>query len=342
MPILYRMAVKKDNLDLLRKINEAIDKLKSSGELEKIKSKWTQHPSHPFEMTGLVKYFFYTLILFLIAILVLFLWTRLLKREVKKKSANLRQTVQEAEEANEAKSRYIVMAAHELRSPLETIQVSSRALAKIEEQGQISSDISELIKTIDISSDQLSETLNGILDHSRIEAGKTLVEETKVDLKLLTNNIFEVNRNEAIEKGLLYNFSYDITLPDFIVIDSRKLKQIVQNLIRNAIQSTPSGKSVWLRIKRVEQTFIVEVADEGVGMEEVYKTRILDDSEQNLADITNQRDNPGLGLIIVKEYVKLLGGIIHLKSQPGKGTRFKVQLQLNEAGSHHNVNFVEN
>lgn len=328
MPILYRIAVNKENVELLTMMNDGLDQLKSKGELKTIRERWSSYRREPISLNDVIKYVLYVLTPLSFVIVLLLSWSWMLRREVRKKSASLRQSKKEAEAANKAKSRFLANMSHEIRTPLNAIVGFSQILSVEVKKQKVSSDFARFVDHIKSSSKHLAELINDILDISKIEAGKAEVVYANVNLKKMIKLIYEINKTDSMGKGLIFNYSYDSTLPDFIRSDQNRLNQIVLNLVRNAIKFTPSGKSVWLKLKREENQLIIEVEDEGIGIEKEDEDKIFQPFEQSEFSSNYEIEGSGLGLAIVWENVKLLKGTIELASEKNKGSIFKVSLPL--------------
>ncbi len=328
MPIIYRLATKKGNRDLLATLNEGLDNLKATGELEKIHNKWINQRRTPISSEEILQYSLYILIPLALIILLLLLWSWTLRREVRKKSASLRQSMLEAEKANLAKSRFLANMSHEIRTPLNAILGFSQILANAK---TLPNELSHFINNIKTSGERLSELINNILDISKIEAGKSKVTLRDINLRQLVKDIYEINKIDSLKKGLIFNYSYDAALPSFIRSDQKKLNQILLNLVRNAVKFTPGGKSVWLKVKRKNNILIFEVEDEGIGIPPDDHTKVFNSFEQVDSPDSGIYEGTGLGLAIVRENVKLMDGTIELVSQEKKGSKFIVNLPLLES-----------
>ena len=146
-----------------------------------------------------------------------------------------------AEFANEAKSKFLANMSHEIRTPLNSIVGFSQILVKKAEDLSLPSNFQDYLRTIRQGGDNLSELINNILDLSKIDAGKTVIEMESLNLKLLVESIFHINRAAALKKHLHFNYAFSSQLPGVIHSDRTKCNQILMNLVGNAIKFTPNS-----------------------------------------------------------------------------------------------------
>jgi len=230
-----------------------------------------------------------------------------------------------AEAANLAKSTFLANMSHELRTPLNAVLgFSSLMRADIgltEKQ----------YKTLDIinrSGEHLLELINDILDVARIESGKMSLTLEPCDLGEMIRDITDMIRPRAEEKGLTLHFDQTSEFPRFVRIDSGKLRQVLINLVINAVKYTDRG-NVTFRVDSVRQShsthmLTFDVHDTGPGISAEDQQRIFEPFEQVLA--SHARKGSGLGLTITRQYVELMGGTITLDSRLGEGSSFRVML----------------
>ncbi|MEN3792397.1 ATP-binding protein [Fulvimarina sp. MAC3] len=237
----------------------------------------------------------------------------------------LKQAREVAEKANLAKSRYVVGLSHELRSPLNSILGYAQILERRAEAG---TPVYTAASTIRRSGDHLSMMIEGLLDISRIEAGKLEIFRHKVALKPLLDQIVDMFALQARSKGLQFRFETPPYLPDFVWTDGKRLRQVLINLLSNAVKFTRDGRvSLKLSYRSGIATFAVE--DTGVGIAEADLERIFEPFERvNDAADETQPAGTGLGLSITRLLVDIMGGDLTVKSAEGEGTTFTLRVLL--------------
>ncbi|MEO1261163.1 MAG: response regulator [Bacteroidota bacterium] len=233
---------------------------------------------------------------------------------------------EEAETANVAKTRFLANMSHEIRTPLNAIVGFSQILLNQSRQYDLSSDFIKYLHNIHVSGQNLSELINHILDLSKIEAGKMTVSEEDMNLKQLLQSVYHLNKAEANEKNITLLYDFDLSNPQFIRSDRSKIKQILMNLLANAIKFTPEGKHIYLKSSFKDDEIIFEVKDEGIGIGPEKQAIVFEPFEQADSSVTRGYGGTGLGLAITKTMVGLLGGYMKLKSAVGQGSTFTVFL----------------
>jgi len=229
---------------------------------------------------------------------------------------------EEALAAEKAKSAFLATMSHELRTPLNSvIGFSQIILAKEDISLQV---VKEYIKKINISGIHLLNTLNNILDFSKIESGKMQISKTNIDLDALiddTLTLVETSINAKDIKIEKYNFK-GISL----LVDEQLIKQIILNILSNAIKFTPQNKTITLSYKAEEGFNIISICDEGVGLTSEQIKVIFKPFSQIKEHQNQSKRGTGLGLAISKKIVELHNGTIEVESKVGIGSCFKISL----------------
>ncbi len=246
--------------------------------------------------------------------------------QILEKNAELIKAKEKAESASYAKQNFLSNMSHEIRTPLNAIIGFSEILL----QENPRKDQMEYLKAIKFSGENLLVLVNDILDITKIEEGKIVIEKIDFDLKELLLRISQLHKNMAREKGLEFKLDLDPGMEPLVNGDPVRLTQILNNLINNAIKFTEKG-SVSLIVKQTgrndtSQQLAFLVKDTGIGISEVQAARIFERFEQGNSDTTRKFGGSGLGLTITKHLLKLQGSEITLNSVPGKGTEFSFEI----------------
>ncbi len=243
--------------------------------------------------------------------------------KLKQAEADLAEAKARAEAANRAKSAFLANMSHELRTPLNAVLGFSRLLKN---DPDVTPRQQETLDIIARSGEHLLNLINNVLDMAKIESGRVVLEESEIDLPRLMSEIQSLMGVGAVEKGLRFALERDPDLPRFVAVDAGKLRQVLLNLVGNAIKYTNSG-GVKLRARLTRQNDAerarvrFEVEDSGPGISQEDCQRIFFPFVQ-LGGPAPAEAGTGLGLAICKQYVDLMGGQIGVDSKPGKGAVF--------------------
>ena len=240
----------------------------------------------------------------------------------------LQQAKEVAEKANLAKSKYVVGLSHELRTPLNAILGYAQLLDREKEPTPL---VANAARTIKRSGEHLAGMIEGLLDISKIEAGRLEIDRNKVALRPLLDQIVDMFTLQAQAKGIAFEFNALTGLPAYVFTDDKRLRQVLINLLSNAVKFTETGKVTFSVAYRNDiATLTVEDTGPGIAAEDLERVflpfeRAAPDSAAALAPGT------GLGLTITNLLVDIMGGDLSVKSEIGKGTGFTVRLMLPSA-----------
>lgn len=252
--------------------------------------------------------------------------TRLLMNEIRahrRTDEALKQAREKAEAASLAKTRYISGISHEIRSPLNAIMGYTQIL---QQDGRVPEDRQQALHIMRESGEHVTAILSGLLDISRIEAGRIKIYRDKIELSSFLEAVVQMMRLQAQEKGLDF-FYHHGDLPSLVHGDEYRLRQILINLLSNAIKYTKQG-SVTFQVHWRSQIGEFLITDTGAGIRPEDKERIFEPFGRGSSATGIQ--GTGLGLTITKLLTEVLGGELTFKSEVGSGTEFRVRLMLSD------------
>lgn len=252
--------------------------------------------------------------------------TRLLTEEIvahERTDLALQKAKEQADAANLAKSRYLTGISHELRSPLNAILGYAQLMANDED---IPAHRKEALGVIHRNGEHLADLIEGLLDISKIEAGRLDLHRDQVRIEVLMEQLVTMFRLQAEEKGLAFEYHCPLPLPERVTADEKRLRQILINLLSNAIKYTDHGR-VCLTLRYRSQVAEFTVQDTGEGIAEADIERIFRPFER-VRSAGQSRIGTGLGLTITRLLTEIMGGDISVTSTLGKGSTFKVSLML--------------
>ena len=224
----------------------------------------------------------------------------------------------QAEENSQMKSEFVANVSHELRTPLNGIlgfsQIISEDAKDIETR--------EYAQVIHQSGQHLLAVVNDMLDVAKIEAGHITLEPLHTDIRTLLNELIQLHGHNAQQKGLKLRVDMSERLPGHVYIDPKRLRQVINNLLHNAVKFTSAGEVV-LSANWTGKSLVIGVRDTGPGIAAEFQEVVFERFRQASTFITRQHGGTGLGLALVRENAKLMGGTISLKSELGHGSYFE-------------------
>ena len=259
-------------------------------------------------------------------------------RETLSKNQALVEALEVAEEANKAKTSFLSSMSHEIRTPMNAV-IGLNSLALRDET--LSDETREYLEKIGDSAHHLLGLINDILDMSRIESGRYLIRKEEFSFSNLLEQINTMVMAQCEEKGLKYECRVVGGISDYYIGDDMKLKQILINILSNAIKFTEAPGSILFAVERTavygdHSTIKLSVKDTGIGIDEEYMPRLFDPFTQEDSSRSNKYGSTGLGLAITKNLVELMNGTISVESKKGEGTEFTVVVTLTNS-DHQNA-----
>ena len=255
-----------------------------------------------------------------------------LQKKLEEQSEALSQALTTAEEANKAKTAFLSNMSHEIRTPMNAIiGLDNIALNDPETPEKTK----EYLTKIGASADHLLGLINDILDMSRIESGKMTLRNEEFSFSRFLEAINTMFSAQCEEKGLEYSCNLNSEVDDYYIGDNMKLRQILINILSNAVKFTPNGGTVTLDVTRKAQydnktTLEFRIADTGIGISKDFLPHLYDAFSQEDNSNTNKYGSSGLGMAITKSFVDMMNGTIEVESEKGKGTTFTVNVTLGD------------
>ena len=254
-------------------------------------------------------------------------------RETMAKNQALGEALEAAEEANKAKTAFLSSVSHEIRTPMNAI-IGLDSLALHNES--LSDETRDYLEQIGGSARHLLGLINDILDMSRIESGRMVIRKEEFFFRDMLEQINTMVMSQCEEKGLHYECSVIGGVSDYYIGDDMKLKQVLINILSNAIKFTDAPGNVMLTVERTavygdHTTLKFCISDTGIGMDKEFIPKIFDTFTQEDSSRNSKYGSTGLGMAITKNIVELMNGTISVESEKGVGTEFTVNITLNNS-----------
>ena len=251
-------------------------------------------------------------------------------QELAQQRESLSIALEEANQANKAKTAFLSNMSHEIRTPMNAII----GLDKIAlNDPNISETTRDHLEKIDLSAQHLLSIINDILDMSRIESGRMTVKNEEFSFAKLLAQVNTIISDQCSDKGIEYECHVEGTVDDYYIGDDMKLRQVIINILGNAVKFTPSGGSVRFDVEAVARfdgktTLRFIISDTGIGMSKEFLPKLFDAFSQEDSSSTNRYGSTGLGMALTKSFVELMNGTISVESEKQKGTTFTVTVTL--------------
>ena len=255
-----------------------------------------------------------------------------LQKEQMDRNEQLKEALKEAEQASVAKTAFLSRMSHEIRTPMNAI-IGLDTIA-LQEQG-LTPELTDNLNKIGNSARYLLSLINDILDMSRIESGRMVIKNEEFSFKGMIEDINTIIYSQCQDKGLEYNCFTHGKIDDRYIGDSMKLKQVLINILGNAVKFTNAPGKVSMDVENIDNCdgfdkMRFTIKDTGIGMDKAYLPKIFEAFSQEDSSNTNKYGGSGLGMAISKNMINMMNGDITVDSEPGVGSTFVVEVSLKE------------
>lgn len=261
--------------------------------------------------------------------------TKAYQASLEQKNRELEIAVRQEAAANRAKRDFLFNMSHDIRTPMNAI-IGYTTLA--ETNLTQPAKVADYLRKISTASQHLLSLINDVLDMSRIESGRVVLEQKPVHLPTLVQDVRDIIQSNITAKGLAFTVDLAGVRDEDVIGDPLRIQRILLNILSNAVKFTPSGGSITLRVveksgaPRRYADYEFHVRDTGIGMSAEYQKHIYEQFSREETSTVSKTEGTGLGMPITKRLVEMMDGSIELVSAPGKGTEFTVHLRLPLAG----------
>jgi PAS domain S-box-containing protein len=246
----------------------------------------------------------------------------------RKKNDELEQKIQVARKSAAIKQQFLANMSHEIRTPMTGIMGMTSLLTRT----NLSPAQMEYVRNIKISSENLLNIINDVLDLSKIEAGKMELKPNRIAFREFVSEIRELFQHQAQNKGIRFTTSIEQTIPAYVFVDDQRLKQVINNLLSNAFKFTDEGEiSIKFMVEKKNENEAVlrcEVKDTGMGITDLNQKQVFEKFTQIDTSLIRPFEGTGLGLAICRELTQLMGGEISVESEIDKGSTFSFTFKV--------------
>jgi signal transduction histidine kinase/ABC-type nitrate/sulfonate/bicarbonate transport system substrate-binding protein len=294
-----------------------------------------------YDVSKYFKIFAGTIGLLLLSIIFLYYNNRRLNEKVYNRTIQLNSAKDDAEQASKAKSTFLATMSHEIRTPMNAI-LGFIQILEMEETDQNKLQKLNIIKT---SGESLLTIINDILDYSKIESGKMSLDNKENQVHEFINQTKELFSNSASNKNIDLQFVIDNNIPQCLIYDEGKLRQVIFNILGNAIKFTSDGGTVIFKAHFQENRLYISISDTGIGIDNKNLDKIFNPFDQEDSSINRKFGGTGLGLAISKKLISLMDGSINIESKLGEGSLFYFDILVKEckkiSNTPQNIEFVQ-